>query len=113
MTGHYDSDTDALRRSLLVFQMLGDEAGVEACLRALAALVVEPANELTLELTALTWRERQVVALIATGATNRAIARALGIREGTARRHVANLLNKLSFHSRSQVAGWLVELRQR
>ena len=34
------------------------------------------------------------------------IAEALVIAEGTAVRHVANILNKLALHSRAQVAVW-------
>ena len=54
-------------------------------------------------------REREVVALIARGCSNRQIAEQLVIAEGTAVRHVANILNKLGFHSRAQVAAWAVQ----
>jgi DNA-binding NarL/FixJ family response regulator len=56
----------------------------------------------------LTVREREVVALIARGYTNRQIAEELIIAEGTAVRHVANILNKLNLRSRAQVAVWAV-----
>ncbi|HEU5417593.1 MAG TPA: LuxR C-terminal-related transcriptional regulator [Streptosporangiaceae bacterium] len=55
---------------------------------------------------ALTAREREVVALIACGASNKAIAEELFISPATAARHVANILAKLGFNSRSQVAAW-------
>jgi predicted ATPase/DNA-binding CsgD family transcriptional regulator len=55
---------------------------------------------------ALTPREREVVALIAQGRSNRAIAAELFISPATAARHVANILAKLGFTSRSQVAAW-------
>jgi DNA-binding NarL/FixJ family response regulator len=57
----------------------------------------------------LTEREREVVALIVRGCTNREIAEELVIAEGTAVRHVANILNKLNLKSRAQVAVWAVE----
>jgi DNA-binding NarL/FixJ family response regulator len=57
----------------------------------------------------LTEREREVVGLIVRGCTNREIAEELVIAEGTAVRHVANILNKLGLHSRAQVAVWAVE----
>jgi adenylate cyclase len=57
----------------------------------------------------LTEREREVVALIVRGCTNREIAQELVIAEGTAVRHVANILNKLNLKSRAQVAVWAVE----
>jgi DNA-binding CsgD family transcriptional regulator len=56
----------------------------------------------------LSAREREVVALIARGYTNRQIAEELIIAEGTAVRHVANILNKLNLRSRAQVAVWAV-----
>lgn len=57
-------------------------------------------------------REREVVNLIVRGCTNREIAEALVIAEGTAVRHVANILNKLNLHSRAQVAVWAVQRTQ-
>jgi predicted ATPase/DNA-binding CsgD family transcriptional regulator len=54
----------------------------------------------------LTTREREVVALIAAGKSNRAISAELYISPATAARHVANILAKLGFTSRSQVAVW-------
>jgi predicted ATPase/class 3 adenylate cyclase/DNA-binding CsgD family transcriptional regulator len=57
----------------------------------------------------LTRREQEVAALIARGLTNRQIAEALVITEGTAANHVVHILNKLSYGSRAQVAAWAVE----
>jgi DNA-binding CsgD family transcriptional regulator len=57
----------------------------------------------------LTWRERQVATLIAQGQSNRDIAEALVVSERTAATHVGNILNKLGFSSRSQIAAWAVE----
>jgi ATP/maltotriose-dependent transcriptional regulator MalT len=55
---------------------------------------------------ALTQREHEVVALLAAGLSNRDIAAKLFISPATAARHVANILAKLGFSSRSQVAAW-------
>jgi len=57
----------------------------------------------------LTARECQVAALVARGFTNRQIAEALVIAERTAENHVANICNKLSYSSRSQVAAWAAQ----
>jgi DNA-binding NarL/FixJ family response regulator len=57
----------------------------------------------------LTEREREVAALIAQGATNRAIAEALIISERTVERHVANIFAKLDLGSRTQIAVLAVE----
>jgi DNA-binding NarL/FixJ family response regulator len=55
----------------------------------------------------LTKRERQVAALIAEGLSNREIAARLVVAQRTAEGHVENILSKLGFTSRAQVAGWL------
>jgi predicted ATPase/DNA-binding CsgD family transcriptional regulator len=54
----------------------------------------------------LTPRELQIVALIAEGRSNKAIGEELVISPATAARHVANILLKLGFSSRTQVAAW-------
>jgi DNA-binding NarL/FixJ family response regulator len=55
---------------------------------------------------ALTPRECQVAALVAAGRSNKAIASELVISPATAARHVANILAKLGFSSRTQIAAW-------
>jgi DNA-binding CsgD family transcriptional regulator len=57
----------------------------------------------------LTGREREVATLIAQGKTNREIANLLVISERTAEGHVNNILGKLGFTSRAQIAAWVVE----
>jgi DNA-binding CsgD family transcriptional regulator len=57
----------------------------------------------------LTKRELEVATLVASGASNRAIAEALFISERTAETHVQNILTKLGFGARSQIAAWAVE----
>jgi predicted ATPase/DNA-binding CsgD family transcriptional regulator len=57
----------------------------------------------------LTARERQVVALVARGSTNKAIAEELFISPATAARHVANVLAKLGFTKRAQIAAWAAD----
>jgi len=56
--------------------------------------------------TLLTPREHEIVELIAQGLSNREIADELVISPATAARHVANILAKLGFSSRTQVASW-------
>jgi DNA-binding CsgD family transcriptional regulator/GAF domain-containing protein len=56
----------------------------------------------------LTPREREVLALIAVGATNSAIAEKLVITEGTVKSHVKHILRKLGATNRSQaIASYL------
>ena len=60
-------------------------------------------------LARLTPREREVLAGVARGLSNRAIAAELGITERTARTHVSNILAKLGLSSRTQAALLAVE----
>jgi len=68
-----------------------------------AAAWADPARRAASPLTA---REHEIVVLIARGLTNREIADELVISPATAARHVANILSKLGFTSRTQVASW-------
>ncbi len=51
-------------------------------------------------------REREVVALVAEGLTNRQIAERLVVTERTAAAHVEHILAKLGFSSRTQIGVW-------
>ena len=57
----------------------------------------------------LTAREKEVLAQLAKGASNKEIAYELGITERTARTHVSNILGKLGLASRTQAALYAVE----
>jgi DNA-binding NarL/FixJ family response regulator len=59
----------------------------------------------------LTAREREVLALVAEGLTNAAIARRLFVTPKTARNHVSNVLAKLGVTSRDAAAALVVEER--
>jgi predicted ATPase/DNA-binding CsgD family transcriptional regulator len=56
--------------------------------------------------TPLTPREREVTELIAQGLSNRQIASRLFVSQRTAESHVENVLRKLGFANRSQIATW-------
>ncbi len=66
----------------------------------------EAANQ---EYGGLSAREREVALLIAKGKSNREIAETLVLSERTVTTHVANILSKLGFNSRAQVAAWAVQ----
>jgi DNA-binding CsgD family transcriptional regulator len=57
----------------------------------------------------LTEREREVAALIAQGKTSREIAEILVVNARTIEKHVENILSKLGFTSRAQIAVWASE----
>jgi DNA-binding CsgD family transcriptional regulator len=73
--------------------------------RLLVALTEE---EMARPPTALSPREREVAALVARGLSNRQIGDDLSISVATVERHVANILSKLGYHSRTQIAAWAV-----
>jgi DNA-binding CsgD family transcriptional regulator len=56
----------------------------------------------------LSTREREIAGLVAGGSSNGEMARSLGISERTVETHVQNVLSKLGFHARSQIAAWAV-----
>jgi DNA-binding CsgD family transcriptional regulator len=57
----------------------------------------------------LTEREREVAALIAQGKTSREIAEILVVNARTIEKHIENILSKLGFTSRAQIAVWASE----
>ncbi|MFN8464080.1 MAG: LuxR C-terminal-related transcriptional regulator [Caldilineaceae bacterium] len=88
-----------------------EEAAEYACAAADAALSTASGSGLARVPAAgdaLTRREREVAHLIADGLSNRDIAAALVVTERTIEGHVSNILGKLGFHSRTQIAAWVV-----
>lgn len=88
-----------------VVALLADVEGLELVGKSdepdalvVAALGAVTAQEANIELTA---RELEVLALLAEGASNKLIARRLGISAHTAKYHVASLLEKLDAVSRT------------
>ena len=62
--------------------------------------------------SSLTQREYEIAELVASGLSNKAIAAELSISHTTAARHVANIMAKLGFNSRSQIAAWVADRAQ-
>jgi DNA-binding NarL/FixJ family response regulator len=56
----------------------------------------------------LSRREAEIAAQVAKGLTNKQIATALFLSERTVEAHLQNILGKLGFRNRSQVAAWAV-----
>jgi len=61
--------------------------------------------------TRLTGRELEVLALVATGKTNKAIADGLGLSEKTVARHVSNIFTKLGLSSRAAATAYAYQHR--
>ncbi len=83
------------------------EGGPEPADRSAGADPPAPAGRLAAT-GGLTARELEIVALIAKGHSNKAIGEDLVISPATAARHVANIMLKLGFSSRAQIAAWAV-----
>jgi predicted ATPase/DNA-binding CsgD family transcriptional regulator len=60
----------------------------------------------------LTPREEQIADLVAHGLTNQDIATHLVISKRTAESHIENILTKLGFNNRTQIARWITEREQ-
>lgn len=57
----------------------------------------------------LTAQEMQVLSLIAEGRTNREIAEALYLSEGTVRNYVSGILSKLEVSNRAEAAAYAIQ----
>jgi len=97
----------AARAELKAVAALAEQAasGPSAMPAAAPGVGAAPADEDGL----LSAREAEVLALIASGQSNKHIARALDLSPHTVKRHVANILDKLAVGSRGQAAAWLRE----
>lgn len=106
----------------LAYRQLGDDDGAQlefdAALEVFERLGAAPDVARVTALTAqtgtpasggLTGREVEVLRLVATGATNRAIAIRLRISEKTVARHVSNILTKLDLSSRAAATAYAYE----
>jgi two-component system, NarL family, nitrate/nitrite response regulator NarL len=80
------------------------ETLMQRLLMATSSRLASPVPELPNPLTALTEREQMVAKAVATGASNKEIARQLGITERTIKAHVGAILEKLQVRDRLQLA---------
>jgi DNA-binding CsgD family transcriptional regulator len=95
-----DSADLELQAARQTFQQLGAKQDV-ASVHSLAETPHSTAG--------LTARELEVLRLVATGRTNRAIADALKLSEKTVARHISNIFNKLDVPSRAAATAYAFE----
>ena len=81
---------------------------------AVTSKVMERLRQLTAKeqdraLNVISLREKEVLALIAQGLTNKEIAEKLFISENTARNHVSRILDKLGLARRSEAAAFAAQ----
>jgi len=72
----------------------------------IARVAVQRGRSAALEAVHMTPREREVIALIAVGKSNKEIATALNIATDTVKSHVRNVMEKLALHTRLQIAAY-------
>jgi DNA-binding CsgD family transcriptional regulator len=84
-----------------VFERLGAAPAMESVARYAGSRAARPGG--------LSHREIEILRLIASGRTNRAIADELAISEKTVARHVSNILNKLDVSSRAAATAYAYE----
>jgi DNA-binding NarL/FixJ family response regulator len=115
-----DSVVAALRAGARGYVLKGASAGeISAAIRTVAeggavfgagianrlvAAQPPPRQPVGTDLTDLTARERQVLALLADGSSNKQIARELGVSLKTVQNHVSRILDKLQATDRTQAA---------
>jgi DNA-binding NarL/FixJ family response regulator len=75
-------------------KVVAEFARLSSKTRRAVGSVIEPLSE----------RELEILRLIAQGASNREIARAVFLAEGTVKNHVTNILGKLGARDRTQAA---------
>lgn len=72
----------------------------------IAQVAVKRGKEAALDSVRMTQREREVIALIAEGRSNKEIATRLNIAADTVKSHVRNVMEKLALHTRLQIAAY-------
>jgi DNA-binding CsgD family transcriptional regulator/tetratricopeptide (TPR) repeat protein len=109
-------DKKAASQALVVARAIAADLGAVPLLGEIDALArrarldleapqdVQPPSASPTDSLGLTHREREILALVADGRSNREIAETLFITEGTAGTHVSNILGKLGVRGRTEAA---------
>ncbi len=110
---HLDEGTAALlwARGLALSPQAAIDLAIEQALRAPRLHGTPAVTPTVASPGGLTPRELEIAALIASGRSNKAIGAELVISPATVARHVANIMTKLGFRSRAQIAAWITDRR--
>lgn len=100
-SGYLLKDAGALDVAAAIRAAARDEVFIDT---SMAKKFTQQMSAPSVGISSLTERERAVLRLVATGKSNREIAKELFISERTARTHVSNMLGKLNLTSRTQAA---------
>ena len=96
---------DSIRRAVDGDSVLSPEMTA----KLVARLRFPESNKQSTEIESLTPRERETLAWLAKGVSNKHIARGLDVAESTVKVHVQSILRKLNLSSRVQAAVYAVE----
>lgn len=96
---------DSIRRAVDCDSVLSPEMTT----KLVARLRSPESNKSSAEIESLTPRERETLAWLAKGVSNKHIARGLDVAESTIKVHVQSILRKLNLSSRVQAAVYAVE----
>jgi len=107
-SGYLLKDADADEVAAAIRAAHAGEVHLDAAVARLLAQRLRARRD-TEPVEPLTPREKEVLAQLGKGASNKEIAHELSITERTARTHVSNILGKLGLSSRTQAALWAVE----
>jgi DNA-binding NarL/FixJ family response regulator len=107
-SGYLLKDADADEVASAIRAAHAGEVHLDAAVARLLAQRMRARREPE-QIEPLTPREKEVLAQLGKGASNKEIAHELSITERTARTHVSNILGKLGLASRTQAALWAVE----
>ncbi|MFM7427471.1 MAG: response regulator [Elainella sp.] len=99
-----DTPSEELATAIRAVQRGYNQFGPGILQKMLSHLPPNPPPELPLGFAELTPREKEVLGLIAQGASNREIAQRLYLSEGTVKNHVTSLLGRLNLRDRTQAA---------
>jgi DNA-binding NarL/FixJ family response regulator len=88
---------------------LGPDAAARHVLEGERLAPAAPVVAVPVRHSPLTAREREIAGLLTRGLSNRAIAEELVISPATVARHIANIMEKLGYTSRAQIAVWATE----
>jgi DNA-binding NarL/FixJ family response regulator len=98
--------------AMKLLRSIGEEAAVQENVRPQTqpTTSVEPAASASLMANPLTPRETEVISHLASGKTNRQIARELHLSLSTIKRHLEHIISKLKVSDRTQAAVKAIEL---
>lgn len=97
--------TNAVRRAAQGEAVMSDQMTA----KLMASVRGAPTAARASDVDKLTPREREILAFLARGASNKEIARGLELAESTVKIHIQNILKKLGVNSRVQAAIYAVE----